>query len=263
MPSPKAMASKPKPTVLVPLYIYPLTEQTWAPLYDAITCHPNVNFLVIVNPNSGPGGIPLPSHDYVREIPKLNAAENVYTVGYIRVHYCKRPISEVYDEIDTYAGWAKDFERSGLGVKGILLDETPNHFSKERAEYLDALRKHIKLASGILGDRLLIHNPGTPPDAELAPEASLRISGPDVVITSEEPYVRFHSEEVQKRLKDYHYDRARSGYLISGIPKDEIGEAVRELSDRGAFIFATDLVEDFYESFGESWTSFVAAIDAE
>jgi len=108
-----------------------------------------------VNPNSGPGGSPLPSHDYIREIPKLNVNANVYTVGYVRIHYCNKPLSEVYEEIDTYAGWAKDNESSGLGMKGILLDETPNHYSTSRAEYLDALRKHIKATAGILGERLV------------------------------------------------------------------------------------------------------------
>lgn len=109
---------------------------------------------MVVNPNSGPGGSPLPSHDYVREVPRLNVHANVYTVGYVRIHYCEKPLSEVYEEIDTYAGWAKD-ESAGLGVKGILLDETPNHFSTDRAEYLEAVRQHIKATVGILGDRLV------------------------------------------------------------------------------------------------------------
>ena len=97
----------------------------------------------------------MPSHDYVREVPKLNVNANVYTVGYVRIHYCNRPLSEVYEEIETYAGWAKDYESTGLGVKGILLDETPNHYSTDRAEYLDAVRQHIKATAGILGDRLV------------------------------------------------------------------------------------------------------------
>ena len=114
---------------------------------------------MVVNPNSGPGGSPLPSHDYVREVPKLNAPPNVYTVGYVRIDYCKKPLEEVYGEIDTYAGWAHDYEKSGLGVKGILLDETPNHYSPERAEYLDAVRQHIKATEGILGDQLVSQFP--------------------------------------------------------------------------------------------------------
>jgi hypothetical protein len=32
---PNTEATEPKATVLVPLYIYPLTEKTWQPLYEA------------------------------------------------------------------------------------------------------------------------------------------------------------------------------------------------------------------------------------
>jgi hypothetical protein len=186
-----AADTKPKATVLVPLYIYPLDEETWKPLYEAyvwpdllpsrprnpdlgshsrvvkspypiltlvtnrITNHPNLDFLVIVNPNSGPGDIFVANRDYSREIPRLNAHANVVTVGYIRIDYCKRPLSEVCIEIDTYAGWATEYEKTGLGVGGILLDETPNHYTAERAEYLDAVCQHIKATPGIQGDRLV------------------------------------------------------------------------------------------------------------
>jgi spherulation-specific family 4 protein len=101
----------------------------------------------------------------------------------------------------------------------------------------------------------VIHNPGTPPDAEMAEP------GPDVIITCEESYDNFKGYEVQKRLKDLHYDRERSGYMISGIPTEEIGQAVKELATRGTYIFATDLVEDFYESFGISWVAFITAVE--
>lgn len=121
----------------------------------SITSHPDVDFLVIVNPNSGPGGSPLPGHDYVREVPKLNSYANVVTVGYIRIDYCKKPLSELYAEIDTYAGWVTDHDKPGLGVKGIFLDETPNHYSAERAEYLDAACQYIKATPAILGDKLV------------------------------------------------------------------------------------------------------------
>jgi spherulation-specific family 4 protein len=108
---------------------------------------------VIINPDSGPGGKPLPGHDYVREVPRLNAFDNVVMVGYVRIHYCNKPISETKDEIDIYAGWAA--HDPALGLQGILLDETPNHYLAERAEYLEALRQHIKATEGLAGDRLV------------------------------------------------------------------------------------------------------------
>ena len=101
----------------------------------------------------------------------------------------------------------------------------------------------------------VIHNPGTPPDAGLADP------GPDVIITCEEPYDRYQGQEVQQRLKEYPHDRAKSGYMISGVPRAELGPLVRELRTRGTYLFATDLVDDFYESFGESWVDFVAAME--
>lgn len=108
-----------------------------------------------MNPNSGPGASPSPDANYAREVPKLNAQANVYTVGYVRIDYCKKPLSEVYEEVETYASWAKDYERTGLGVRGILVDETPNHYSVDAASYLNALHQHIKGTLGILGDRLV------------------------------------------------------------------------------------------------------------
>ena len=81
------------------------------------------------------------------------------------------------------------------------------------------------------------------------------------MVTCEEPWHRYQSEEVQKRLAEYHYDQARSGYMISGVPRSEITPLTHELRRRGSYLFITDLVDNFYESFGPSWEEFVAAMD--
>jgi Spherulation-specific family 4 len=161
--------------ILVPLYIYPLSDETWWTLYQAyvipnllkagevanlcsrhsIHSHPSTDFLVVVNPNSGPGGFPLPSHDYIREVPRLNNYKNVTIVGYVLIDYCRRPLSDVFKDIDTYAGWATNQEYLGLGLGGIFLDETPNHFSEQRAEFLATTNQHIKAAAGFSGDKLV------------------------------------------------------------------------------------------------------------
>lgn len=116
---------------------------------------PTLGFLVIVNPNSGPGDIPSPDANYAREVARLNAYPNVYTIGYIRVDYCHRPLHEVCAEIARYAAWSEQYETTRLGVRGIFVDETPNHHSPERAEYLSALTRHIKDSPGILSDRFV------------------------------------------------------------------------------------------------------------
>ena len=82
-----------------------------------------------------------------------------------------------------------------------------------------------------------------------------------MIITCEEPYDRYKGKEVQKRLKEYHYDQARSGYLISAVPGNQVAPFTHELRHRGAYLFVTDLVDDFYESFGRSWEDFVDAME--
>lgn len=40
-------------------------------------------------------------------------------------------------------------------MHGIYLDETSNHYSADRAAYLEAVHKHIKAQEGLLGLRLV------------------------------------------------------------------------------------------------------------
>jgi len=121
-----------------------------------------VEFVVILNPNSGPyaeypnsapGRLSLPGLDYCREIPKITAFSNVTAIGYVRIDYCKKPLSEVFAEIETYAAWNRE---PGLVLKGIFVDETPNHYSAERVEYLDAIKHGIRSgATGLNGSSLV------------------------------------------------------------------------------------------------------------
>ncbi|KAJ5931030.1 hypothetical protein N7466_006523 [Penicillium verhagenii] len=248
------MATLPKSTVVVPLYIYPLDSETWAPLYAAIEANPNLDFLVIVNPNSGPGEGALPDDNYSREVPRLNGYPNVYTVGYIRIDYCNKPHSTTYAEIEQYASWSADYETTGLGVRGIFVDETPNHYTADRADYLRELTEFIKKTPGILADRFVVHNPGTPPDVVISESA-------DMFFISEEPYPRYRSDEVQKWLGRFKYERIRSGVMINEVPLDDLENLVHELRHKAAYIFVTEISGDFYERFGpHSWNALMQAL---
>ncbi|EFX04998.1 cell surface protein [Grosmannia clavigera kw1407] len=244
-----------KTWLVMPLYIYPLTESTWGALYDVIIGYPDLNFLVIVNPNSGPGDADLPGHDYVREVPKLNSYPNVCTVGYVRVGWCRRTLEETFEDIRTYADWKRD-DIPGFYVEGIYLDETPNHVAPERAQHLHALRQYIKNAEGLVGDRLVVHNPGTPPEGHLK-----HFGSPDMVCLCEEPYKMYGDDGVQRRLRDYALPWHQTIYQISGIPAELMDDVVQELCQRAKYVFATDLVDDFYESFSPSWAGFAAAVN--
>ncbi|KAL4874592.1 Spherulation-specific family 4 [Aspergillus karnatakaensis] len=220
---------------------------------EQIETNPTLDFLVIVNPNSGPGDTPLPDANYSREVPRLNSYRNVYTVGYIRVDWCRRPLEESKAEVARYAGWSESYETTGLGVRGIFVDETPNHHSEEREAYLAELTEYIKSVEGVLEGRFVVHNPGTAPARSLAKSA-------DLSFVCEEPYSRFRSEEVQRWLALHPFDRSQAGYMISGVPEDEVHELVQELRERSAYIFVTEVEEDFYESFGASWGGFMEAL---
>ncbi|KAL4971572.1 Spherulation-specific family 4 [Aspergillus desertorum] len=239
-------------------YLYATTRATeYYEHFDArleefssrIERNPTLTFLVIVNPNSGPGlpGQPSPDANYSQQIPRLNAYRNVLTIGYIRIDYCRKPLQGALAEIARYASWSEDYETTGLGVRGIFVDETPNHYSSQREEYLNSIRSYAKECPGILPERFIAHNPGTPPHTRLAQSA-------DVTFVCEESYARFQSDEVQNWLASHPFDRDRAGYMISGVPVTELAQLVRELRTRAAWLFVTDVKENFYECFGGSWT---------
>lgn len=107
--------------------------------------YPRLQFTIIINPNSGPGSAPWwPNEDYVREIPRLNAFSNVRTVGYVRTAYCRRPIQEVFEDIEKYEKWPCESPLNGLFVDGIFFDETPNVYSKEAYDYLREITSRTK-----------------------------------------------------------------------------------------------------------------------
>jgi Spherulation-specific family 4 len=119
---------------------------------NSISAHPNLNFVVVLNPNSGPGVDWQPDECYAAEILRLNAQANVRAVGYVRIDYCRRPLHQVSEDIAKYAGWS---QHAGLGVQGIFFDETPNLYSPHVAGYLDAVNQTVKKSTGIGGRRLV------------------------------------------------------------------------------------------------------------
>jgi hypothetical protein len=118
--------------------------------------HSDLRFILIINPNSGPGAAPWwPNADYVRELRRLSAYANVQMVGYVRATYCQRPIDDVFEDIETYAAWRNSNVCPGLGVDGIFIDETVNLYSPQAKQYLDSIDDRIVATDGIGGFRLV------------------------------------------------------------------------------------------------------------
>lgn len=142
-----------RPRVMVPLYIYPLPppHDPWRPLIEAIRSNPDVDFCIIINPDSGPGHHDLPSRDYQRAIPSLRAAAHpgqvVELIGYVLTDYAKRNPHLVALDVHKYAVWplhSTSTHPQGdmrLALDGIFLDEVSWHrdeslYYHQAAEYI-------------------------------------------------------------------------------------------------------------------------------
>lgn len=114
-------------------------------------------WVVIINPDSGPGNCSTPNSDFVAGIKQLNSYPNVQTIGYVRTGYGGRNTSEILRDIDTYSGWS--YSSPDLSMHGIFFDEAVYEYSPDAAETLQIIDYHAKNASGIAGSRLV----GLPP----------------------------------------------------------------------------------------------------
>lgn len=122
-----------------------------------VISQPNLNFTVILNPDSGPGSSRYPGDDFVPQIQRLNSYSNVRTVGYVRTGFGTRNISSVLLDVSTYSGWATNASANanstGLALHGIFFDEIPSEFSEEADEYLNTINQAVKNSSGLLPDK--------------------------------------------------------------------------------------------------------------
>jgi hypothetical protein len=157
---PKFLHKNPPPTsIIVPLYIYP-EEGAWDPLYTAyvplllahfrVDAHPQMQFLVIINPHDGPRNDTLLDPNYEREIPVLNSKQNVRTIGYVRTGKATRNISEVRDGVSIYASWATN-KTANYQMHGIFFDETPNNYTSNGVSFMTDVTQFAKNQTGFGG----------------------------------------------------------------------------------------------------------------
>ncbi|RKF53105.1 spherulin domain protein [Golovinomyces cichoracearum] len=168
-------------TIIVPLYIYPFPK-AWDPLYEAIRNYESLNFIVVLNPENGPGRqnhshnhygdgekiFSIPDSNYIREIPKLNSFANVQTVGYVSTNWAKRDLELVLGDVTIYSNWSKKHRNESipdLGVRGIFLDETPGCYTDTGAKFFKQIALFIRSEEIFGPNSLIIHNPGLIPDS--------------------------------------------------------------------------------------------------
>ncbi|KAL4811815.1 Spherulation-specific family 4 [Aspergillus spinulosporus] len=242
--------------VIFPLYIYPETNSTWAPLYDAIAAHPDLQFLVVINPSSGPGNSSTPDEAYQIAIRQLNTYANVQKIGYVRTNYAQRNVSEVLADISTYSGWPS--QSADLAVTGIFFDESPHQYAAETVEYLERINAAVVHASGIEGAKTIIHNPGTLPDSQLV----LNTTSITVIFEQSYDHYKTSQESRLKALADS-ADRDSWAYIFHSVPpmsNSSMDSFVREISHQAAYLYATTRATEYYEHFDTRLEEFCDAV---
>ncbi|KAG6861049.1 hypothetical protein C0995_004550 [Termitomyces sp. Mi166 len=169
---------------IFPLYIYPGDGCTeWAPLLSTVPAYPDLQFIVVVNPNSGPGPAgSQPDANYqncVTQLRNVSAAnDNVKMIGYVLTGYGNRTSSEVFADVDTYAGWATAYH-----VEGIFFDEAAN--TPDMVSLYQSYASYVKTKFGL--SAYITLNPGTWDDTS-SPDY---FSSVDLIVTFEKPYDEF------------------------------------------------------------------------
>ncbi|KAJ5993652.1 Spherulation-specific family 4 [Penicillium sp. IBT 35674x] len=148
--------ASPSTSILLPLYIWPTDNTTWGPVYEAAAGNPDIEFKVIVNPDSGPGDTTYPESAYITAIAQLNSYDNVVVLGYIPTEYGTRSASDVESDISTYSGWSA-YTAKNIAVAGIFFDEAPRTDDTSLISYMTEVADNAR--SNDLD--FIVFNPGT------------------------------------------------------------------------------------------------------
>lgn len=261
------------PMFRLPLYMWPFSpsgENTWAPVLTSAISHPSLHFTIIVNPDSGPGD--WLNGEYAQAIAQLDALPNVRTVGYVDTAQVNKPdgphsIERIGADIATYAERAEEVK-----LAGVFLDDVSNVWSEEVDVLLEEAVNRTKGTAGFHDARMVrclvvlphtypltrrqtIINPGTRPNF-VTPNV-------DVSMSFEGSWDNYQDPESRDWLAGNPYDREHTAYIIFGAPADEVGCITAEAKTNASYVYVTDVLDDPYKSFGESWEAFVDAMAAE
>ena len=256
---PRAANSYSSLSIVFPAYIYPSSWQTpaaWDPLYDAIASKPYIFFHIVINPNSGPGG--LPNSDYQKAIKKLRTYSNVYLLGYVHTSWATRSLSDVYSDIDTYKQW----DGQGFGLNGVFFDETPTAGTDAPLAYMKNVTVYARAQLKKRGVVTYMYfNPGTIPDVQYYNIA-------DRVVAFEDTYANFLNQQQNYRTGTK-IDMKKTSFLInsvnSGVSQSQYNDLVASLANNGnlSSLYLTSVTDQSnpYGAFGTDWTTFVNAVD--
>lgn len=287
---PKRGRARLQAAVILPLYIYPATNASWAPLFSSyveqvrqlvgqekltrtrLSARPDLNFTIIINPNSGPGSSQYPDQFYAAALDRLANYTNVEKLGYVRTGYASRNLSDVISEVDIYAGWVS--KNQAFAMDGVFFDEAPHNFTQKAVDFMLSASLAVKDAQGFQRSKVVcsgysgptanyvvnsmvqvIRNPGVVPDNRFADPNT------DINVVFEQSYDEYELKEPE--LSAMNHDRLHRCYMVHSLPTLDRGKMrgfVNSLSRGAGHLFVTHNAEHYYEQFAGDWSDFISAI---
>lgn len=240
-----------KTGILLPLYEYPSGDAAvadWDACVAAATAHPDLDFYVIMDNNSGPPYSPNPPDaikDFAAYLGEFNALPNVKLIGYIATGYGDASTALVESYVDQYVAWTTA-EGWTTGVSydihmdGIFFDEIDT--STSQLTHNTDITKYAKTKfSGPI-----VLNPGT----TVASGSESLFDVADVILDMEACYT---SSVGRIDFNGYACDPSVSGFeAFTPSMLDNLGTNSTRVA-KSAIV-----LHDFYDS----WSPYVTASEA-
>ena len=207
-------------SILLPLYLYPSTStSSWTNVTAAIAANPKVHWLVIVNPNSGPGvasSVAPTDPNYITAIAKLNSYKNVQTLGYVDTQYAQRAYGAVTNDVAVYASWAS-YKGANISIAGIFFDDVNNTagstavytYMRNASAYARAKMPSSSSSSSSAGVTRVVFNPGA-----LAPTSLFGLC--DTMVEFEGAYAGYGNESTLSTIPGAY--RGQSAIIVYDTP---------------------------------------------
>lgn len=217
-------------SIILPLYLYPGDKGVaWSDVTTTIEAYPGVQWLIVVNPRSGPETTGYPSANFISGIAKLNSYSNVKTVGYVDTVYGNKTVAKVNSETDVYASWAH-YANADIAIGGIYFDDVS--MTSSMYSYYETVAAHAR--SSMKPSAHVVFNPGYRAPAQL-------FSYADTIVEFEDSLANYESGSIIGQIPTQF--RGHSALQIYNTPEGtEVGCLMADMEQEGieAVYFGVD-----------------------
>ncbi|KAI4246044.1 MAG: hypothetical protein LQ352_006472 [Teloschistes flavicans] len=216
--------------ILFPLYLYPGDgASAWSDVFSTIESHSAVQFIVVVNPQSGPGTSSYPTdQNIISGVSKLNSYPNVHTVGYVLTGHGSRDTANVTADVDVYASWA-GYSGANIAIKGIYFDEVSSETTQTNYDFYNVSAAHARTS---IPSAQVVFNPGYRAPAQLFEFC-------DVMVEFEDTLANYRSQGILQQIPDGLKDQS-AVQILNTVEATNIGNMMGEMKQLKAVYFGYD-----------------------